>query len=320
MKEIKKILILRTEHIGDFIISLYSIGALKKRFPKSKIDVVIGPWNKKIAESTKLFNKIILFKNPLIKRNLNKFGIIFKIIKNNKKISSFKKWLKKQDYDLTIIFSNRKFYKLFLPSIKSKKIIYGKNFNFGNIKEKEKCLKILMNLRIKKNDEIKYYFPKEDQKAINKILKSFKSKKKIIIHPITPIKEKNWPIDKWTKLINFLIKKDNKKIFFLIGTFEDSKGIQKIIKKTNKEKVFNLAGKLDLIQTTFLIKKSNLFVGNDSGPMHLAESVKTPVIALFGSEKFSPHKMWGPFRKNNKIIKRKCIKEITVNEVLKEIK
>ena len=56
------------------------------------------------------------------------------------------------------------------------------------------------------------------------------------------------------------------------------------IEKTMKHPVTNLAGKLSLNDLAYVISRLDLFVTNDSGPMHIAAAVKTPIVALFGPE------------------------------------
>jgi heptosyltransferase-2 len=69
----------------------------------------------------------------------------------------------------------------------------------------------------------------------------------------------------------------------LIGGKDDVKLCEFIINKTSHNEVYNFAGKLSILQSAELIKNSALLITNDSAPLHLANSVGTKVIALFGS-------------------------------------
>jgi len=62
----------------------------------------------------------------------------------------------------------------------------------------------------------------------------------------------------------------------------------------------NLAGKLTLGELGWLFKKSKLLVSNDSGPVHMASAIDTPVISLFGRSDpgLSPTR-WRPLGKNS---------------------
>ncbi len=61
--------------------------------------------------------------------------------------------------------------------------------------------------------------------------------------------------------------------------------------KSASSSVHNYVGKLNLVQSAAVIKQCRLFVGTDSGLMHLACAVGIPVIALFGP---SNTQKWGP--------------------------
>lgn len=94
---------------------------------------------------------------------------------------------------------------------------------------------------------------------------------------------------------------------------------------------FNLAGRTNLRQLLALIERCNAFLTNDSGPMHVAAALKTPLVALFGSTNDTAT---GPFEHGKVIHKRvecspcykrvcpidfRCMKKIEVDEVVKEV-
>ena len=86
-------------------------------------------------------------------------------------------------------------------------------------------------------------------------------------------------------------------------------------------RVFDLTGKTSLVELAALLKKCALLVSNDSGPVHLAACVGTPVVAIFRND--SPGKgsrRWGPWGKGGSVIEKKSLLEISVEEVLSKIK
>ena len=66
------------------------------------------------------------------------------------------------------------------------------------------------------------------------------------------------------------------------------------------------------VQLAALIRKCDLFISNDTGPMHMSTAVRTPTIALFGA---SNPLQWGPIWPQHKIVARKSMEEITVEDV-----
>ena len=77
------------------------------------------------------------------------------------------------------------------------------------------------------------------------------------------------------ELINFTKTK-----IILVGFSSEKEEIDEIISMAGGG--INLAGKLDLLELASLLAFSSLYIGNDSGPTHIAFAVKTPMIQLFG--------------------------------------
>lgn len=319
--KIKKILFLKDEHIGDYALSLPILKSLRIQFPKSQIDIVVGPWNKELAEATPYINKIIIFENPFIKRKIGYFELIKEAFFNRKKFKNFFNRINKEKYDLIISLSSRRYTKILLKFMHAENKISGTTFKITEEKEINRFFRILKKIGLTNLDKkIHLRYLKKDKEKIYKILgKKGMKKNKIVIHPITPLKEKNWKKQNWIKLINEQLSKNKRTYIFLVGSTSQKKELEEIKKKIySTQRVLNLAGKLNLLQLILLIEKSELFIGGDSGPMHLAELTSTPIIALFGG--FTNEKIWGPYRKGDKTIKRTKINEIKPRDVLKLIK
>ena len=310
---VKKLLIIRGEHIGDYVLSLPALRTIRENFPKARIDIVIGPWNKGLAKATPYINRIIIFDNPLVKRNLTYPKILKSLIFDFNKFRRFFRKINKEDYDLLISFSNRKYNKLFLKFVKAKKKISGTEFDFGEIKEKKRIKRLCEKINLKFRRKAKLSYSKKDRNLVDKFLKSrnLKEKNFFVLHPLSPLKEKDWPLEKWKEVLNKLNMKT-----LVIGTEREGKKIEKEI-CNGSGNIINATGKFNLVQTIYLISISKRFLGIDSGPMHLAELTDVPVFALFGP---TNEKIWGPCGKKDKVIKKGNINDISVEEVLKEIK
>ena len=118
-----------------------------------------------------------------------------------------------------------------------------------------------------------------------------KYKKFILVAPCANWIGKTWPIDNFIELlIKFRKnKKFSKSIFIIIGAIDEKK-MKKLINNKNIN-LLDLVGKIDLIEMYYLMQKSNLFIGNDSGLMHLAALADVPTVGLFGPSdirKYSP--------------------------------
>ena len=97
-----------------------------------------------------------------------------------------------------------------------------------------------------------------------------------------------------------LLKKYNKIKFVLVGSLkEKTKFYKELVKDIKEDFLIDLFG-ADLTLTSAYMQKSNLFVGNDSGLMHLSVASKLRVISLFGP---TNDRVYGPYGRKNVVIR-----------------
>jgi ADP-heptose:LPS heptosyltransferase len=94
--------------------------------------------------------------------------------------------------------------------------------------------------------------------------------------------EKRWPVHNWVTLLESLIEQLQDHEFRLIGTAKDSTVCDEITNGLNSQRVKDLSGKTDLVSLCSLLSQSKCLVCNDSGAMHIANSIGVPVYAVFG--------------------------------------
>lgn len=105
---------------------------------------------------------------------------------------------------------------------------------------------------------------------------------RIGINPGADKPEKRWGSENYAAVADRLSEVCEAKIFIFGGPGEEH--LASRIENATNHPVTNLAGKLSLNELAYLISRLDLFVTNDSGPMHMAAAAKTPVVALFGPE------------------------------------
>lgn len=142
---------------------------------------------------------------------------------------------------------------------------------------------------MKQNIKCTLFLSDKEEIIAKEQLKGFK-KPFIAIHPGARCnKNKRWGTKKFINLANSLNNKFNGQII-LIGGKEDRK-LCNYIESTLHIKPLNFAGKFSILQSAAIIKNCNLFIGNASGPTHIAAAVGTPVVAIYGADNpvnFSP--------------------------------
>ncbi|RMH66650.1 MAG: glycosyltransferase family 9 protein [Calditrichaeota bacterium] len=107
---------------------------------------------------------------------------------------------------------------------------------------------------------------------------------------------KMWPLDYWKKLIPDLLEHHPHHLALIGGKNETERFNELVL----DDRVINLAGQLPLLQSAALIQRSAALICNDSGVMHMAAAVQTPMVAIFGST--TRHLGFFPFRARVEIV------------------
>ncbi len=136
------------------------------------------------------------------------------------------------------------------------------------------------------------------------------------------------------EVADYIATRYNYKAVFTCGPDTKEKDRVKRILSLMKTSPQDLGGQLSIRQLAALIKMSSLFIGVDSAPMHIAFSVGTPIIALFGPTGWWA---WGPFGEHDIVLHKelpcqpcgkdgcngskrsRCLDEISTGEVIKAV-
>jgi heptosyltransferase-2 len=157
------------------------------------------------------------------------------------------------------------------------------------------------------------------------------SDKLLAIHPAASCPSKIWPSENFARATDSLARKYGFKILVVAGPKDIALASNCI--KLMRHPAINLAGKTSLSQLASVIKRCQLFISNDSGPVHIAVALGTPVISIFGRNQkgLSPLR-WGPLGVKDKVLHKEvgcieclahnctkgfaCLKAISVDDVL----
>jgi ADP-heptose:LPS heptosyltransferase len=114
----------------------------------------------------------------------------------------------------------------------------------------------------------------------------------VTLAPATGSLLRQWPATRFVELGMWLQQTYHCKIL-IIGRDADRGLCAQIGDSLDSSKTVNLAGKTTLGQLSAILMNSSLFIGSDSGPMHMAAAAQVPIVALFGPgniRRFSPWK------------------------------
>ena len=269
-----KILIISSNLIGDTILSTGVVNYFHEKYPHAKFTFLVGPSAGQIYNNFPAKEKIILVKKQ--KFNLHWLTMYSKVSKIN--------------WDIVIDFRSS-FISYFLS--KKKKYIFKKNKNLNHLEQ----LKLFFSIN---KLSLSVFTNKNEETEANQIISH--EYKYIVLFPGGNWRPKIWPIEYFNKLIQFLNDNFTNLKFIIVGSLKEKKIYFDSIKKNFPDNLFiDLMGK-SLTSTSAYMNKCNLFIGNDSGLMHLSVASNLKTIALFGP---TNDKIYGHNNVNSFVIRTK---------------
>lgn len=275
-----RILIIRLSSIGDILLTTAFIRQTRQTFPEAELDFVVK----------KKFSELIRY-NPNID-NLYEYDD-----SKNINLSEFVKLFSGRSYDYIFdlhnnfrsiylrqkISANKKFHirKDKLAQIALVKFKWRRYAQLKSIPER--YLDVGISAGIPDDGKGLEIFWRE--KIETRVIGHFKKMKIDMMRPaigLTPgagYFTKQWPIEYFERLIGLINTRGSCNIFIIGGDNESELGKQ-LIQFPN---VYNFTGIFNILESGVAVSKLKCLISNDSGMMHMAAAVHTPVIAIFGS-------------------------------------
>ncbi len=284
--EKKNILVIKTSALGDVILSIPSLRAIRSAFPKAIIKVLIGQEARQVLKGCPYIDEIIVCD----------FKARHRSIKGLMRLGTA---LRRSSFDMVIDLQNsRRSHLLSFLTFAPLRCGYdnGKFSILLNKKVKDTGehidpvshqFKTLALAGVKSNDKRLEIWPQEEEeewaeKFLHDSWIDIKRQRLVGINPKASKRwiSKSWPIEKVAALCDELAGKHNARVI-ITGTKDDLR-TAKEISSMSKSKPIIAIGKTDLLQLAAIVKRCDVFITTDSATMHVASAVKTPFVALFG--------------------------------------
>ncbi len=331
----KRILVIKMSAVGDVILSIPSLRALRKKFPDAWISVLVGRKSRKIIRNCPYVNDTLVYEEI---PGQNRFMSLLKMAS----------LLSKEDFDIVVDLQNNKTSHLlgFLcgariraghPNRKwafflNKKTADASNVGVSPLEHQFRVLRLLGLETPEKQLEL--WTQKEEDDSVSGFLESQWVSQSQTLVGINPGSSPRWPTKQWpaeyfSKLCDELAKRNIRVV--MTGAEEDRPLVEKIFSLT-KNRPINAVGKTSITELVSLIRRCQVFISSDSAPMHIASSVNVPLIAIFGPTDPKRHLVppsryqvfWkelhcSPCYLRSCPIGHICMKRITVQEVLNSV-
>lgn len=294
MKYLRKLLIIRLSSLGDILLTTPLLRRIKNQYPEAEIDYVVRPEFKACLEHNPNISGLLPYKN-----GKDEILRLAERIKNGKYELALDLQNNYRSSELTR-YANAPVYRFSKNSIKKFLLV---NFKINLLKNAlpipERYSKTLPFL--KSSDEgLEFYLRDEDYEKIKK------ETDLIALCPGARHRTKMWPKEYFIRLGKML--EQNGKKTALIGGQSDIELCEELAREIPGAE--NLCSQNDLYALAKGLMRCSAAVCNDSGMMHLACAVKTPVLAIFGSTVkefgFTPYQNKSLILENNSLSCRPC--------------
>lgn len=310
MPQPRNILIYRLGSLGDTVIALPCFHLIRKTYPQSKITIltnqpVMGKAAPAMAilENSGLCDEAIAY--PVGTRSAQELGKVRQAIRQIQpevmvNLAAGRGWLKSVR---DTIFFKSSGVKRMIGTPFQRKDLHVRQIKPGEFEpESERLVSRLASLgTIDTADRRNWDLGlKSEERTLAAQLLPPDGKHFLAMSLGTKVSAKDWGENNWAKLLILLAKEMPEATLVLLGAAEESERSEKL-GKAWRGGCINLCGKTSPRVSAGVLERCRLFIGHDSGPMHLACVVGVPTIGLFSWH--NPPGQWFPGHKNWKAIK-----------------
>ncbi len=285
MKTFGNILIVRTDRIGDVVLTTPAFKALRRAYPAARISVLVAEATRDLVQGNPYIDEVLT--DDRQGQHRGPLGLL-RLVRQ----------IRSKAFDLAIIYHTKRRYNLAcaLAQIPVRLGYKNEKWGFfltmplkdtrpsGQKHEAQYCLDVLKALGIE-NDSLDLFVPLQKEAETWALSwmqgEGLQNHGFIVVHPGSSDPAKCWPPADFALLMDRLIEQYAVKII-LIGSAPTLPVAEEILRLMRRQsQVINRTGKTSLAQTVSLLRRASLLISNDSGPVHLAAGVGTSVISLF---------------------------------------
>jgi ADP-heptose:LPS heptosyltransferase len=285
-----RILVIKIDHIGDMLSAMRSFQELSRAWPHGKITLVCSPQNVELAEATEFFEHVIPFRM---------FPNRSHIARQPDSVTSEKfAQLKLPRVDIAIDLRHDEDTRFLLDHVES---TYICGFSSRTV---ERRLDVeIPHMEFKSTNRAAPVSPSAEARVLilthavidtfcneahplNAVKSKYHTKRLpagpyAVICPTAGSEIKQWPIENFVIVARTILEKGMPIV--LVGDRSsqvDCRHIEHAL-KDRKNRIINLTGQVSLLELSQVLKRARLFIGNDSGPGHMAAILDIPTVIIF---------------------------------------
>jgi heptosyltransferase-3 len=305
--DLKNILLIRTDRIGDVVLTTPAISLLHGTYPNADLFFLTREYTAPLLKHHPYIKEVITYDPEGKHRGL-------------KGHLRFAEELKKREIELAIFFHPVAYLALsvFMANIPHRLASGYRWYSFllnhpvyehrkyGLRHELEYNLSLIKNFikTMPTPEEIKFQFTMDESMIAlkQKELKKFNiGSRYIIIHPGSGGSAPNLPMEMFSRILIYLRQRTDMDII-LAGDYTEKTLIDSISDEKATERIFKIIGQWNLEQYMAIIGESRLFISNSTGPLHIARAFDIPLLAFYCPAVPCSPERWGPYNRQDSII------------------
>lgn len=304
-KEVKRILVIRTDRIGDLVLSTPALKALRDHFPGAHITCLTAPYTREIVEGNPCLNDVITYERAIIGSPVRLIRFIAEIRRSKFDIAVVLNYT--SDAILLAYLSGAPVrVGTWIPGCKwflTESISYRERDKPGR-HEVECVLDVLRKIGIEANEKSLYLpLSERGESFAVRFMKEHDLEKEILValHPGSRQPRMRWSRRGFARVADTLIRENGVRVVMIQGPGEETL-IRDIFSMMQEEALVTPPG-MTITGLISLLSRCSLFIGHGTGTMHIAAALKIPVIALFGNAHFmESHEKWAPWGENHVVV------------------
>jgi heptosyltransferase-2 len=301
-----QILVIRGGAIGDFILTLPTLAALRERFPDSHLEIL--GYKHIIALADRRF-----YANAT--RSIEYGPLASFFAKDSELCGELTKYFASFDLVISYLFDPDGIFVANLARSGTKRVVCGPSRITGKAHAARQLAEPLDELGITLATSAAVFHPAAADREFARLFLESLTLPLVALHPGSGSTSKNWLLDRWSELAQQLLVMNASVSLILIGGEADRAAIQSLrdVLPPNRRAI---AEDLPLPHVGAVLGSCDLFIGHDSGISHLAAATGTNCLLLFGR---TDPAVWAPANENARVLRARGgdMTNITTDQVVR---
>ena len=307
-RSVRHILAVRLDNLGDVLVTTPAIHSIKASFPGVKVSLLASPVGTQVARLNPDIDDVIVYDAPWM-------DPWHRLAQDSQREQQLIANIKKQQFDGAIIFTS--YHQSPLPAaylcylsdipLRLAASIDGPGSLLTTrhkhpehmMHEVERGLDLVSAIGLSTNElDLVLKIPAVARESVFEFLSVRDINPQhplLVIHPGCSMPARTYPWDKFATVIDLVIERLGATVI-VTGAGDEQALVEQVLDRVqehNRGATFACAGTLPFPEFCALIEAADLVITNNTGPMHIAAAVKTPVVALFALT--NPPEQWGPW-------------------------